>query len=51
MLTYVNVRIKSTVSKFSKARKIVEIPKKVRDSFEIGEEVEIAKIHNKAVED
>lgn len=40
---HVNMKIKTKVVKFTGKRKIVEIPKTVRDNFEIGEEVEISK--------
>ncbi len=37
------MKIKSKVSKFTGNRKIVEIPKPVRDNFKVGEEVTIIK--------
>ncbi len=38
------MKIKSKVAKFSNGRKIVEVPKAVRDNFEVGEQVIIQKI-------
>ncbi len=38
---------KSKVRKYSEERKIVEIPKSVRDNFEDKEEVLITKVKNK----
>lgn len=37
------MKIKSKIIKFGKERKIIEIPKAIRDNFEIGEQVTIEK--------
>lgn len=41
------MKIKSKVRKYGKGRKIVEIPKPVRDNFKDKEEVEIRKVKGK----
>ncbi len=41
------MKIKSKVTKFCGERKIVEIPKAVRDNFKLKEEVNIEKIKDK----
>lgn len=38
--------VKSKVSRHSGERKIIEVPKAVRDDFDIGEEVEVRKVKN-----
>ncbi len=35
------MKVRSKVVKFGPERKIIEIPKSVRDNFEIGDEVEL----------
>ncbi len=43
------MEIRSKVRKFIEKRKVVEIPKSVRDNFEIGEEVIIRKANGDKV--
>ena len=38
------MKIRSKVAKFGNERKIIELPKAVRDNFKIGEEVVIDKV-------
>lgn len=43
VFTYMSMKIKVKIAKFGKHRRIVEIPKAVRDNFKIGEIVIISK--------
>ena len=38
------MKIKSRVTKFGKERKIVEIPKPIRDNFNVGDKVHLEKV-------